>query len=136
MKRFTIGKLSNLTGVERETIRFYEKIGLLIPPERTKSGYRVYNEETVKQLEHIKTAKSLGFSLNEIAEQLTILNYSESMLLSHQNEVFTQVNEIDTKIKALLAIKQNLLHTQENMDIRCSACTCPLLKLVFPNQDN
>lgn len=67
-----IGELSKSTGFQVETLRYYEKQGLITPVSRTKSGYREYNSDSLKQLNFIQQAKSVGFSLNEISELLTL----------------------------------------------------------------
>ncbi len=67
-----IGELSKNTGFQVETLRFYEKQGLIEPVGRTESGYREYNSDSLKQLYFIQQAKSVGFSLNEISELLTL----------------------------------------------------------------
>jgi len=67
-----IGELSKNTGFKVETLRYYEKEGLIKPVSRTESGYRQYNEESLKQLNFVAKAKSVGFSLSEISELLTL----------------------------------------------------------------
>lgn len=67
-----IGELARRTGVNPKTIRFYEEIGLLSPPQRTGSGYRTYGEEQVRQMEFILRAKRLGLSLEEIRDIIRI----------------------------------------------------------------
>ena len=62
----TIGKLSQATAVNVETIRYYERIGLLAAPARTSSGYRTYSEQNAARLRFIKRGRELGFSLDEI----------------------------------------------------------------------
>lgn len=62
----TIGKLSDQTGVNIETIRYYEKIGLMPPPPRKESGHRVYNDALAQRLRFIKRGRELGFSLESI----------------------------------------------------------------------
>lgn len=66
----TIGRLASTASVGVETIRFYEREGLLEPPERTASGYRLYPPETAERLGFIRRAKALGFSLAEVRELL------------------------------------------------------------------
>lgn len=61
-----IGRLAKLAGVKSDTVRFYERSGLLPKPSRTASAYRVYDDATLKQLRFIKKAQSLGFSLDEV----------------------------------------------------------------------
>ncbi|MAL91569.1 MAG: MerR family transcriptional regulator [Pseudomonas sp.] len=62
----TIGKLSQAPAVNVETIRYYERIGLLAAPARTSSGYRTYSEQNAARLRFIKRGRELGFSLDEI----------------------------------------------------------------------
>lgn len=67
-----IGELSKQSGFQIETLRYYEKQNLLKPVSRSESGYREYNHESLRQLKFIQQAKSVGFSLNEISELLTL----------------------------------------------------------------
>lgn len=68
MGRLTIGGLADRAGVHVETIRYYERRGLLAEPERTAAGYRMYDDQHVWRLEFIARAKQLGFTLTEITE--------------------------------------------------------------------
>ena len=80
------GELSKKTGVNGETIRYYEKIGILPEPARTTSGYRVYGELHLKRLSFIKRCRELGFSLKEITELLALVddrNYTCSEIRDH-----------------------------------------------------
>ena len=71
MSAFTIGKLAEAAGVHVETIRYYERRGLLAPPPRSASGYRQYSPDDVWRLQFIARGKRLGFTLAEIAEVLS-----------------------------------------------------------------
>ena len=66
MKPLTIGQVARSAGVGVETVRFYERQGLLEEPARKDSGYRQYSQDVVARLRFIKRAKELGFSLKEI----------------------------------------------------------------------
>ena len=68
----TIGQVAKLAGVGIETIRFYEREGILKEPPRRESGYRIYDSEIIGRLRFIKRAQELGFSLKEISEMLAI----------------------------------------------------------------
>jgi len=72
MESLTRGQLAQRVGVHLETLRFYEKEGLLSPPSRTASGYRQFAESAIDRLEFVRRAKSLGFSLAEIRELLVL----------------------------------------------------------------
>lgn len=71
MKELTIGKLAEKAGISIQTIRFYERKGLIEPPPRNESGYRLYSEDAQCSLFFIKQVKKLGFSLDEIKELLS-----------------------------------------------------------------
>lgn len=68
----TVSKLARQVGTSPDTLRYYERIGLLPPPERTPSGYRVYGEETAERVRFIKQAQRVGLRLDHIAELLRI----------------------------------------------------------------
>ena len=65
--RVTIGRLSKRTGCNIETIRYYERIGLLPKPPRTEGGHRLYNNEHIKRLTFVRRSRELGFTLDEAA---------------------------------------------------------------------
>ena len=71
MESLTIGKVAGLAGVGVETIRFYEREGLIDEPPRRASGYRQYPMNTADRVRFIKSAKELGFTLKEIKELLS-----------------------------------------------------------------
>ena len=76
--RMRVGEIAERAGVNVETLRYYERRGLLPAPERTPSGHRRYDEETVRLLRAIKEAQAVGFTLAEIAEYLRATRRSGS----------------------------------------------------------
>lgn len=104
----TIGKLANEVGISVETIRFYQRKGLVAQPKKPLNGFRQYEFDTIEQLNFIINAKSLGFTLNEIR---TLDNLSSGCKLFHdlansklesiKNEI-SKLHEIETKIKNLV----------------------------------
>ena len=66
--KYTVSQVASAAGINKETIRYYERRGLLPNPERNVSGYRIYSDEDLRLLHFIKSAQSLGFSLDEISE--------------------------------------------------------------------
>jgi MerR family Zn(II)-responsive transcriptional regulator of zntA len=69
---YTIGKLARLARVKADNIRFYERVGLIVPTRKTESGYRLYTEDALRRIDLIKHAKRCGFSLVEIRELLQL----------------------------------------------------------------
>lgn len=74
MANLTVGKLAKAGGVGVETVRFYERNGLMPEPERLPSGYRIYNENSLVLLKFVQRAKHMGFTLGEIKELLELSN--------------------------------------------------------------
>jgi len=128
MKGLTIGKVAKRAGLGAETVRYYEREGLITPAARTDSNYRIYHQDDIARLHFIKHAKSLGFSLKEIKE-LLVLRHNPS---ADQEEVKRQTEaklaSINQKILHLSRIKEIL----ESLDDRCTGhgptSECPILE--------
>lgn len=128
MTMLTRGRLAKSAGVHSETIRYYERTGLLRAPARTPSGYRQYDSDTVDRVVFIKHAQSLGFLLSEIAELLA-LQFDTHLSCEHmQQRVHAKVNEIDTKMAALTALRGTLLALAERCETDC-ACRSDCIAL-------
>lgn len=127
MNGLTIGRLAQQAGFGIETIRFYERRGLIEEPARRPSGYRDYPPSAVQRLRFIQRAKTLGFSLNEIAELLS-LRVNEDRTCEDVLAVATaKISEIEGKIAELERVGKAL-------ESLASACTgtgptsaCPFL---------
>ena len=77
MRKLTIGKLAEEAGISIQAIRFYERKGIIEPPPRNESGYRIYDEEILYRLHFIQNAKKYGFSLNGVKELIDLHNNSQ-----------------------------------------------------------
>lgn len=101
----TIGQVANAAGVNVETIRYYQKRGLLQEPPKPDSGYRIYPQATVSRLSFIKRAQSLGFTLEEIAKLLDLGDgkCEETQVIARQ-----KLQQIATRIHDLQAMAQVL----------------------------
>ena len=104
----TVSKLANAAGVGVETIRFYQKRGLLPQPEAA-SGYRKYEAKDVARLQFIKRAKTIGFTLNEIGELIQLEQDASSRCGDVQNRAHTKVELIDEKIADLMRMREELV---------------------------
>ena len=105
---FKVSELSQQTGIHIETIRYYEKIGLLPPPKRNSNGYRCYTTNSVQQLLFIKTCRSLGFSLEEIK---TLYHWQQNPISNCQQVddlVAHHLEQVDMKIQQLQEIRAML----------------------------
>ena len=107
-RRLLAGEVAKTLGVGVQTLHFYEQQGLIPPPPRSESGYRLYSQQTVRRLRFIKRAQELGFSLKEV-EELLVLQLDPSSTCSNVRErAAAKIADIDQKLKTLSAIKEAL----------------------------
>ncbi len=128
-----IGKLAESIGVNVQTIRYYEQIGLLKKPARTATGYRMYGEPALKRLRFIKQAQALGFSLDEIKEILTISSEGKPPCARVRKLAKAKLSELDQRLSELLAYRQELasrINQWEQLpDAPFDAAVCHLIEL-------
>jgi DNA-binding transcriptional MerR regulator len=96
-----------LTGLDRETLRFYEKKGIISKPKRANSGYRKYNEEVIERINFTLMAKEAGFTLSEIKELLN-LKESGANCKDGRDMALEKMNEVDERMKSLRSMKKVL----------------------------
>jgi Zn(II)-responsive transcriptional regulator len=108
MSKLTIGKLANACGVKVDTVRYYERRGLLFPLERSDSGYRIYSTDSVQRLSFILKAQGLGFTLKEIKELIELSEKPESDCADVRELALIKVTQIEARITDLLKIKDGL----------------------------
>jgi MerR family Zn(II)-responsive transcriptional regulator of zntA len=104
----TIGKVAKLAEVSIDTIRYYERGGLLSPAQKSGAGYRLYNEEAVRRLHFIKHAQHCGLSLAEIRQLLELKRQDDSCCEDVRSLVIQKKLQLEHKIKALKAMSQAL----------------------------
>lgn len=106
MSQLTRGELAKRSGVNRETVRYYERVGLLPAPSRSASGYCLFAEAVVELIRFIKRAQSVGFSL----DQIKILIASQAQTnMPIEAIIRSQIAEIDIKIQALQSMRSWLV---------------------------
>lgn len=123
---FTIGDLAKNAQVNIQTIRFYERQGILKPDARLESGYRLYTKETLKKLVFIRQAKQLGFSLSEIKELLGLRIKSPEARGKVRAKAETKLREVRAKISGLKALERTLNSLIQDCERGVSLC-CPIL---------
>lgn len=111
-----IGEVAEQTGVAVETLRFYERSGLLDPPIRTESGYRLYNSNALEVLEFIKRAQILGFTLEEIKRIMNESRSSKSPCLDVRNIVRARLVELDEQLLQMQKYRDALAETLKQWD--------------------
>ena len=108
MKSYKIGELAGMVDLSIDTIRYYEKIGLIPAPQRQANDYRLYSEEYISILEFIKTSKNNGFKLKEVASIMILLKKPKRNKSKIQTIVIDKVASIDKQIKELIDLKNQL----------------------------
>ena len=118
-----VNELSKRTGINLETIRYYEKQGILPEPKRQANGYRSYDEESMTQLLFIKNCRQLGFSLEDI-KQLNALKFHTADHYHADKLVLKQLTLVEEKISQLQDIKaflQSIAITGKHSESECKA---------------
>lgn len=127
MDSLTIGQLAKQTDIGLETIRFYEREGLIENPPRRPSGYRAYPPETVHRIRFIRTAKELGFSLKEIGELLA-LRVDPVESCAHVKIIAEdKIADIEPRIRTLQRMRKTLRKLVIACEAREATSDCPIL---------
>jgi len=98
---YTIGKLAQHVAVSADTVRYYEKAGLLLPARKTDAGYRLYDEDAVRRLRFIRQAQQCGFSLIEIRELLDLKSSDAACCKDVRSVAVEKKLQLEHKIRAL-----------------------------------
>ncbi|WXL26830.1 Cd(II)/Pb(II)-responsive transcriptional regulator [Ectopseudomonas mendocina] len=114
-----IGELAKKAGCQVETIRYYERIGLLPKPSRTEANYRDYTTEQLEQIIFIRNCRSLDMSLEEIQQLQALRNLPDESCIGINSLVDTHIQHVEARINSLQALHQQLCELRE----RCTAPT-------------
>ena len=136
MKPLLIGKVAQLAGVGVQTVRFYERRGLIEEPPRKDSGYRLYSEDVVSRLRFIKRAKYLGFSLKEIADLISLRLDPSSSCSDVKERAEGKIRDIEEKVKDLTRMKSALIELTDSCDdVAGSSRECPIFRSLDRESD-
>ena len=128
MDAFTIGQVAKQAKVHIETLRYYERRGLIPRPHRTVSNYRVYSSENLRRVKFIKQAQGLGFSLNEIKKLLALRAAPRARCADVRTYATHKIEDIEEKIRSLARMRKTL----EKLIAECSGdgpvTQCPILE--------
>jgi MerR family transcriptional regulator, mercuric resistance operon regulatory protein len=121
----TIGKIAALSNVSVETIRYYQKIGLIKEPDKPVKGYRYYSKDNIRELKFIKKAQRLGFTLNEVAELFEIGSGKCSDIQSKarfkRDQISRQIVELQALERTLNDLIESCIHSSEPQN-------CPIIE--------
>ncbi len=124
----TIGEVAKRSEVNIQTIRFYERKGLVLPEARSNSGYRQYTEDAVRRVRFIKHAQEIGFSLKEVANLLSLQVVADSTCADVKAQAEEKISDIDEKIRKLEEMKAALGRLVEKCDGVGPVSECPIIE--------
>lgn len=130
MPDLTIGDVAKRAGVHVETLRYYERRGLVREPPRTPSNYRVYPAETVRRVRFIKRAQELGFSLEEINDLLSLRAAPKARCGDVRRRAEAKLDDIDQKMRDLRRMKKALSGLVAQCSGRGPITDCPILDAI------
>ena len=132
-KRLKIGEISRQTGVAVGALRYYDSLGLL-QSGRGENGYRYYPPETVRQVQFIKKAQALGFSLADIRDVLQLHHQGDVPCAFVQSLLEAKIDQLNAKIQQMVTFKAELEQSRDrwlrNQPQRKSGEICPLIEMV------
>jgi len=131
MENLTVGRLAKEVGINLETIRYYERRGLISEPPRNKSGHRQYSQEAVKRTDFIKRCQTLGFSLKEIEEILELRITPESSCADMKSRVAKKLTDVDKKVDELVQIRDALNRLLKKCTGKGPIGSCPILEELY-----
>lgn len=128
---YRISELANLCDVNKETIRYYERKHLIPEPCRNNSGYRMYNDFSVKRVKFIKRMQELGFSLEEIYKLLGVVDKDDIRCKDMYEFVAIKEKEIEKKINDLSRIQHLLIDLKERCPSTKDLHECPIIETLI-----
>ena len=126
------GSMAKQTGVNIETIRYYEKIGLMPDPARSSGGHRIYDQSHLKRLSFIRRSRELGFTLHEIRELLELVDGGDYTCAEVRDRTMFHLDDVATKIRDL----QKMQRTLKTMASKCDGGLvpeCPIVDALYSN---
>ncbi|MFZ1936048.1 MAG: heavy metal-responsive transcriptional regulator [Thermoguttaceae bacterium] len=134
-RALTIGLVARRAGVGVETVRFYERQGLIEEPPRRLSGYREYDDGVVSRLGFIRRAKDLGFTLKEIKELLSLRRDPTTSAADVKRRAEDKIADIESKIRSLQKMKKALAKLTSACRCHGTSGECPLLHALDGEHD-
>ncbi len=123
-----IGQVAAGASVNVETVRYYERTGMLAVPTRTVTGYRQYDAEAVRRIRFIKHAQALGFSLKEIRDLLALRVRHGEACGTIERKTRSKIALIDDKLRELTALRRTLKGLVASCEARKTTAECPVLE--------
>lgn len=128
---YRISQLAKECNVNKETIRYYERLGVIPEPTRTDSGYRMYPEDMVQRIGFIKRMQDLGFTLQEIDKLLGVVDRDEVKCKDMYDFTDLKLREIQSKIDDLKKIERMLISLKEKCPENKEMFECPIIETLM-----
>ncbi len=135
MESLKIGQVARSAGVNLQTIRYYERRGLVPQPPRSGANYRLYSDETVRRVRFIKRAQELGFTLKEIQELLSLRAAPRARCADVRRRAEAKVRDIDQKLRRLESMRRALGRLLAECSGEAPATECPILEALDPEEE-
>ena len=136
MTEYTIGEAAQAAGVNIETLRYYERRGLVPEPPRSRANYRLYPHQSVRIVRFVKRAQELGFTLSEIRELLSLREGGQDVSCAEVREqARRKLRDIETKIRSLQTMREALSQLENECSGSGPVTTCPILEALEPEKD-
>jgi len=111
-----IGEIARHAGVTVDTVRFYERVGVLRPPARTESGYRDYEPDTIERIQLTRQLQAIGFTLNDAVDALAAHDGGGATCESERWRLEAVLARVDAKLAELTALRGRIVETQDACD--------------------
>jgi MerR family copper efflux transcriptional regulator len=128
----TIGEIARRVGIGVETVRFYEREGLVAPPPRSEAGYRLYPEEAVERLRFVRRAKELGFTLEQIRGLLQLRVGEGAACDAARGVAVARLEDVEARIADLRRIADALSRLITACEVQEGGSDCPILAALAP----
>jgi len=135
MRQKTIGWVAKEAGVNAQTVLYYERRGLLPAPSRSFSGYRLFDEETVRRIRFIKRAQELGFSLKQITALLALQGEQDASCAEVSAMAASHFEDIEQKIRDLERMREALIPLVNACPGKGPLKTCPIMDSLDKSND-
>ena len=130
-----IGQFAQRAGVGIDTVRYYERHGLLSSPDRLASGYRQYSEQDLAPLRFIRRAKALGFTLVEIQELLALSGQQDHSMAAVKTAAAEKLADVEARMAELTRVRDGLRTLVDACPGRGARATCPILNALAGGQE-
>jgi len=128
MDELTIGEVAKRAAVHIETLRYYERRGLIPKPRRSPSNYRLYPADTVRRVAFVKGAQELGFSLRDIEELLSLRAAPKARCADVRTRAEAKMRDIDEKLRTLRRMRKALARLVGQCSGKGPITNCPILE--------